>query len=582
MSSAPSMFFEFADDHGNIRPMLFQTPVNILEAHSVEEVKAVFDALEKATDEGYYVAGYVSYEAAPAFDFAYKVNEQRNVMPLVWFGVFEEPVRDEPSSSREQRFDVTDWHVEEPYNAYQINMKAIRDAIEKGDTYQINYTTRMRASFEGDPYTFYKQLSRNQTSSYCAYLDIGDYEILSASPELFFRKDKNLITTKPMKGTSPRGRWVEEDQRLAEDLHQSEKNRAENLMIVDLLRNDLGRMAEAGTIRVPRLFEIESYPTVHQMTSTIQGEVDLEKSIFDWFRALFPCGSITGAPKIKTMDYIAQLEKSPREVYCGAIGYITPEKDAVFNVPIRTVWVDHNTKQAEYGTGGGVTWDSTSQGEYEELKTKAKLLTESRPSFQLLETMKLEEGEIELVNRHLTRLKKSALYFGFEVDVESISQNLGELKKSYKDGMHKIRLLASSDGSFETEISEISRIDENMKAALASEPVNSADPFLYHKTTHREVYNKHKVSRLPEPTSVLLWNEREELTEFIIGNVVLEIGGELLTPPIQSGLLAGTFRGGLLDKGIIKERELFKQDLQHCSRMWMINGLRGWVEVTLI
>ncbi len=582
MSSSPSMFFEFADDQGNKQPMLFQKPVKILEAHTLKEVIGVFDELEKATDEGYYVAGYVSYEAAPAFDSAYKVNEQGNVMPLVWFGVFGEPIRDEPLSSREQRFDVTDWHVEEPYDAYQINMIAIRDAIEKGDTYQINYTTRMRASFEGDPYTFYKHLSRKQSSSYCAYLDIGGYEILSASPELFFRKDKTLITTKPMKGTSPRGRWVEEDQRLAEDLHQSEKNRAENLMIVDLLRNDLGRMAEAGTIRVPRLFEIESYPTVHQMTSTIQGEVDLEKSIFDWFRALFPCGSITGAPKIKTMDYIAQLEKSPREVYCGAIGYITPEKDAVFNVPIRTVWVNHNTKQAEYGTGGGITWDSTSQGEYEELKTKAKLLTESRPSFQLLETMKLEEGEIELVNRHLTRLKKSALYFGFEVDVESISQDLGKLKKSYKDGMHKIRLLASSDGSFETEISEISRIDGNMTAALASEPVNSADPFLYHKTTHREVYNKHKISRLTEPTSVLLWNEREELTEFIIGNVVLEIEGELLTPPIQSGLLAGTFREGLLDKGIIKERVLYKQDLQHCSRMWMINGLRGWVEVTLI
>ncbi|QHE52614.1 aminodeoxychorismate synthase component I [Pontibacillus sp. HMF3514] len=580
MSSSPNLYFEYADEQGNKNPLLFKEPLKVIQTFHLDELEDVFAELEKATQQGYYVAGYIAYEAAPAFDAAYRVSEQGNEMPLAWFGVFEEPTNREPGKI-EDTFNASEWRIETDYESYQSDMQRIRKGIEKGDTYQINYTTRMRAQLEGEPYAFYQHLSRNQNSSYCAFLDIGDYSILSASPELFFRKKGNVITTKPMKGTSKRGRWFEEDQTLAEDLYQSEKNRAENLMIVDLLRNDLGRMAKSGSVKVPRLFEIETYPTVHQMTSTIQGEIDEDKTIFDWFHALFPCGSITGAPKIRTMEYIAELETSPREVYCGAIGYITPEKDAVFNVPIRTVWVDNSSHQAEYGTGGGVTWDSTSKGEYEELQTKSKLLTEDRPSFQLLETMKLENQTYPLGSRHLNRLSQSAIYFGYELDKCSIEQELNHIAKDYPNGEYKVRLLVSDDGTFETQISEIQNKHEYMEAVLAKQSVDSSDPFLYHKTTHRAVYNNHKTLELSDPTSVLLWNEREEITEFIIGNVVLEINGKLLTPPVNSGLLAGTYRGNLLDRGVIEERVLYKNDIKICNKAWMINAVRGWVEVTL-
>ncbi|KGX85827.1 aminodeoxychorismate synthase component I [Pontibacillus marinus] len=580
MSSSPNLYFEYADEKGNKNPLLFEDPLKVIQTQQLDEIENVFIELEKAIKQGYYVAGYVAYEAAPAFDAAYQVSKQGNEMPLVWFGVFEEPAKREPEK-KEDMFNTSEWSIETDYESYQSDMQRIRQGIEKGDTYQINYTTRMRAQFEGEPFAFYKHLSRNQNSSYCAFLDIGEYSILSASPELFFRKKGNIITTKPMKGTSKRGRWFEEDEYLANDLYHSEKNRAENLMIVDLLRNDLGRMAQSGTVKVPRLFEIETYPTVHQMTSTIQADVDTEKSIYDWFQALFPCGSITGAPKIKTMEYIAELETSPREVYCGAIGYITPEKDAVFNVPIRTVWMNHNNHQAEYGTGGGVTWDSTSKGEYEELQTKAKLLTENRPSFQLLETMKLENQTYPLGSRHLNRLDQSAMYFGYKFGKDFIEQELNQIAEDYPHGEYKVRLLMSEDGTIETQVSEIKNNIEHMEAVLAKQAVDSSDPFLYHKTTHRAVYNNHKTSELSNPTSVLLWNEREEITEFIIGNVVLEMNGTMLTPPVNSGLLAGTFREKLLDRGIIQERVLYKHDLKNCNKVWMINAVRGWVEVTL-
>lgn len=582
MSDSPTLYFEFTDVHGKKQPMVFQEPLKIIQAHRAEEVEAAFSELEEATKQGLYVAGYVSYEAAPAFDEAYKVNTQGNVMPIVWFGVFDKPLQEMADHAGELQLNVSEWRIETDYGSYQRNMNQIREAIEKGDTYQINYTTRMRAQVEGEPYHLYEHLSRNQSSSYCAYLDIGQYSILSASPELFFRKKGNVMTTKPMKGTSKRGRWYEEDVGLAQSLFRSEKNRSENLMIVDLLRNDLGRIAKPGTVHVPKLFEIETYPTVHQMTSTIIGEIDQERSIFDWFRALFPCGSITGAPKVKTMEYISGLEQSPREVYCGAIGYVTPEKDAVFNVPIRTVWVDHHSKQAEYGTGGGVTWDSTSEGEYEELKTKAKLLTDHRPTFQLLETMKLEGGIFPLMERHMDRLTKTASYFGYKIDIGLIREGLYNLANENPSGQYRVRLLVNEDGSYETQISEISEKQENMEAVLAKELIDSANPFLYHKTTHRAVYKAHESSEVSQPTSVLLWNERQELTEFIIGNVVVELEGKLFTPPVKSGLLAGTFRAELLETGVIEERVLYKDDLSTVQNIWLINAVRGWIEVKLV
>ncbi|WP_181347579.1 aminodeoxychorismate synthase component I [Thalassobacillus sp. CUG 92003] len=576
MTAQPWMLFEF-NEVGETSPLLFENPIKTIIAQDLPEVAPAFNEAQRALNDGYYVAGYVSYEAAPAFDPAYRVHRQPN-LPLVWFGVFAGPVQE--SVRREGDYHLSKWLETSDYDTYQNGIDTIKQAIEEGETYQVNYTTRLTAKATGDPYSFYRQLTRNQQAPYSAFLDLGETQLLSASPELFFRKKGNKLTTKPMKGTSRRGRFTAEDDRAADALYYSEKDRAENVMIVDLLRNDVGRLAVPGSVRVPKLFDIEKYPTVHQMTSTVEGTLPEKTNIYDIFKALFPCGSITGAPKIRTMEYIAALEPEPRDVYCGAIGYMTPAQDATFNVAIRTVTMDQARKRAVYGTGGGVTWDSTSEGEFAEMKTKARLLTESRTDFQLLETMKLEEGTIFLLKRHVQRLLDSARYFGFALHIEVLKHRLQQVVLSHLNGVHKLRLLLSKDGSIEIETTRLNAGLSSVVCTLAAEPVNEQDPFLFHKTTHRDIYNQHAI-KAGDSYAVLLFNTKGELTEFTTGNVVVEEGGHYFTPPIESGLLAGTFRNELVERGKVREKVIYKHELASFERVWFVNGVREWVLVLM-
>ena len=327
-----------------------------------------------------------------------------------------------------------------------------------------------------------------------------------------------------MKGTTERGKSLEEDNANAQWLYHSEKNRAENVMIVDLLRNDLGTIAELGSVDVPILFEIEHYPTVHQMTSTITAQVSATTQLVDIFKALFPCGSITGAPKISTMDIIADLETTPREVYCGAIGYITPNKEAIFNVPIRTVVIEQQSGKAIYGVGGGITWDSTAEGEYQEIITKASVLEENRPEFQLLESLLLNEGEYFLMEEHLNRLENSAKYFGFPFDLEDVIKTLSMFASQNHLGVLKVRFLLEKNGEMTIEGQPIAQLKTPLKVKLADKPLERNNLFLYHKTTNREIYNRFQ-RKFPNVFDVLLWNEDGELTEFTNGNVVVEIDG---------------------------------------------------------
>ncbi|WP_082232482.1 aminodeoxychorismate synthase component I [Halobacillus massiliensis] len=572
----PKLQFDFENFKGDKERIEFAEPVCVIIARSINEVETSFKKAEKYLQEGYYVAGYVSYEAAPAFDEAYKVHESP-CWPLVWFGVFNKP-EEQGKTKTSAEYKVSDWTLEDNFESYQEGIQQIKAAIEAGDTYQVNYTTRLSADFSGDAFSFYRQLAANQKSGYGAYLDLGDgRKILSASPELFFRRSGNTLKTKPMKGTAKRGRTLEEDEKLKSFLRQSEKEQAENLMIVDLLRNDLGRVAVPGSVHVSRLFKVETYPTVHQMTSTVEAKVEKDLTLWEIFSALFPCGSITGAPKIRTMEYIAGLEQSPREVYCGAIGYITPEKEAVFNVPIRTVMLDGS--KAVFGTGGGITWDSTPYGEYEELQMKARLLSERRPDFQLLESMRLENGAISLLPYHIKRLKETAQYFNYTLDERELRKTIDQLSQDYKNGAYKVRLLVSENGRIATEAAEITEDLTEAEAFLADSPVDPSNPFLYHKTTYRDVYNTRKKGR---NGLVLLWNEDEELTEFTIGNLVVKANERFLTPPVKSGLLRGTCRESLLNQGIIEEQIIFKKDLCSLDEIWMVNGVRGWVRIHLV
>lgn len=574
---APYLQFDFAKDDGTPETVAFSEPHAVLEANSLEEVAAVFEQVDRYTSQGYYAAGYVSYEASPAFHPEMAVHKGAE-MPLVWFGIYSETQA--PKAASDADYEVSAWTLEGSVAEYKDGIQKIRQAIEEGDTYQVNYTERLIAGFKGDARAFYQQLARNQQADYSAYLDTGRHQILSASPELFFRIDGSRIRTKPMKGTAPRGRTNWEDEAILDVLLESEKERAENLMIVDLLRNDMSRLAKRGTVQVPKLFEAEKYPTVHQLTSTVEAELPEGLSVFDWFQALFPCGSITGAPKVSTMRYIAALEQTPREVYCGAIGYITPEKNAVFNVPIRTVVVDKDKSTARYGVGGGITWDSTSEGEYEELLTKARVLTDQRPEFALLESLKLEDGEYPLVARHLERLKKSAAYFRYALDEEAVMGQLESLAAEHPEGLFKARLTLGRSGQIELAAQPAAPIEQPIRCALAKAPVDSNNTFLFHKTTNRRVYEQHQ-EQAPDAFSVLLWNEREELTEFTIGNLVAEKDGRFYTPPVSSGLLAGIYREQLIEEGRVETKVLKKDELHIFDAIWFVNSVRGWMEVEL-
>ncbi|HSP21213.1 MAG TPA: aminodeoxychorismate synthase component I [Planococcus sp. (in: firmicutes)] len=574
----PYLVYEFRNSAGDIEPIVFTDPVRVLETRNLQDIPGILKEIESALAQGFYAAGYVSYEAAPAFQPEMQVRPGAE-MPLVWFGIFQQPKAQEPEPKAEP-YAVSSWQLASSEEQYKKGIADIKNAIEEGHTYQVNYTERLHASFSGSDRSFYRQLARNQQAGYGAYLNLGRYRILSASPELFFRVQDGRLTTKPMKGTAARGRNSAEDNAKAQQLLASEKERAENLMIVDLLRNDMSRLAEKGTVQASKLFEVEAYPTVLQLTSTIEADLATELTVFDWFQALFPCGSITGAPKISTMQFIAALEQSPREVYCGAIGFITPEKNAVFSVPIRTVVIDTEKGNAQYGVGGGITWDSTSEGEFEELYAKAKVLTAQRPEFSLLESLKLEDGIYPLLPYHLNRLAASARYFDFLIDSGTVERRLAACAEAHPNGLYKVRLLVDKAGVTVAEAQPVQLIVGRMKAVLAKEPVDSSDPFLFHKTTHRKVYDGAQQDAGTAFTA-LLWNENSELTEFTIGNLVVEKDGRLFTPPVESGLLAGTFRQKLLNNGDIEERIIRKDSLMEWDAVWFINGVRGWVEIDI-
>ena len=572
------LVFDFADRRGRPRRLCFTRPDRVVAARSLAEVRPALREVEAAAASGLYAAGYVGYEAAPAFDPALAVREG-SPLPLLWFGLFREPAP-QPTSARGD-YQLTGWSASDDRPAYERNFAAAREAIARGDTYQFNYSFRLRARFEGDALAFYEQLASNQRAAYCAYLDTGAHRILSASPELFFRWDGRTIVTRPMKGTARRGLWPEEDEALGAWLAASEKNRAENVMIVDLMRSDLGRVARVGSVRVRDLCRVERYPTVFQMTSTVEARTRPRVSLEEVFAAAFPSGSVTGAPKVSTMRLIAALEDSPRGVYCGGVGLLTPRGEAVFNVAIRTVVIDSATGAAEYGVGGGLTWDSVGGDEYEEALAKATVLAARREPFRLLETMRLERGRYALLNRHLARLRASAGYFDIPVSVRAVRRALAEHARAFPAGERRARLLVSESGEARVESVPLEELPAGPRpVALAARPVSRTDRFLYHKTTRREVYDSRRRPH-PEAFDVLLSNEEGELTEFTTGNLVVELEGRRWTPPRECGLLAGTMRAELLERGEIAEQTLTLSQLGEARSLWLINSVRGWVPVTL-
>jgi para-aminobenzoate synthetase/4-amino-4-deoxychorismate lyase len=594
--------------------LAFGTPERWLVAHHLQDVPAVLDEAHRLSRQGSWVVGLVRFEAAAAFDPAAAVRPADG--PPACFAVFAPDSRlplqvARPSSEAGWRF--TPWADPLDADAFARGMACIHELIRDGEVYQVNYTSLLSSCFEGDALAAFAALRRAQPDGYAAYLELpaakgGPGEtVLSVSPELFFDWREGRLRCQPMKGTAPRSADAQADRAAAQRLQASEKERAENLMIVDLLRNDLARIARLGSVRVPALFELQALPTVWQMTSTIEALARDGLTLSAVFGALFPCGSVTGAPKLRALHHIRQLEPAARGVYCGAVGLLAPGGAATFNVAIRTVVLQPpgadaaaggpqlaHQRPARCGIGSGITLDATTEGEAAEWRHKQRFLQRAAQPFALLESLLLQEGRWWLLDEHLARLQHSAATLGHACPLPAVRQALDAVAAAHPRGRHKVRLLLAADGRATAQAQPLAPAAaplQPLRVALAAQPIGAAlgagSDFVRHKTTRREAY-----AAFAPPAGcfdTLLWNTRGELTEFTLGNVALMLNGRWLTPPLQAGLLPGIYRRRLLrpagqaDGPVegLAEALLTVADLHRAQSAAFFNSVRGWLPVDL-
>jgi len=587
-------------DASNRYSYLFLHPAKTIAASTLDEIPALFQQIEQAIANGHYVAGYMSYECGYHFERFNAVNLSPQPLPLAWFGIYNQPfiydhadarfTGEEPPTPtnnilpKENPTRFTDNATLTISEAeYCKRIEKIKEYIQAGDTYQVNFTDSVSMQTTASPASAFAMLTESQPVSYSAFINIAGHHILSLSPELFFRIESGRITTRPMKGTMPRGLDLAEDAQQAIKLQNDPKNRSEHVMIVDLLRNDLGRICTMGSVHADDLFSVERYETLLQMTSTISGTLQPNLRYYDIFKAIFPSGSITGAPKIHTMQLIRELERAPRGIYTGAIGFISPNNSAVFNVAIRTLVLKDGI--AQMGVGGGIVADSTPAEEYRECLLKAVFLTRSRHPFQLIETMLCRHTQLRFLDMHLDRLESSATYFDIPFDRTSIkSQVTATTNQLQPEESHRIRLLLDSSGNMTLTAEKLSPQSEASKISVRLSPThtNSTDIFLRHKTTNREQYNTdYAQARADGYEEVIYINERNEVTEGAISNIFIQQDNKLLTPPLTSGVLPGIYRRHLLETNpTAEERILTIHDLETAEAIFLCNSVRGMRRVT--
>ncbi len=600
LPGAPTARVDFPPEAPGLarRQLTLHQPLRWLVAHDPSQVSGLLDAAHELARSGHWLVGWVAYEAAPGLDACLPVKALPPGQPYAVWAVFApdqvEAVQAgaaHPAASAPWSANAWACDLAEPQATDRIEL--IRELIRSGEVYQVNLTSRLLSPFEGGPAAiepFFDALRRSQPEGYGLMLDARAASrspgvLLSVSPELFFDWDGEVITTRPMKGTAARGSDPMADQAAADHLRMSPKERAENLMIVDLLRNDLSRIAEVGSVKVPSLFDLEALPTVWQMTSTITARSRPGLKLSEAFSALFPCGSVTGAPKRQAMHHIARLETGPRGVYCGAVGLMTPGGRVTFNVPIRTVVLHTPPPPAPWtahcGIGSGITLDASPNGEWREWQAKRGFLDRASQPFELLESMRLEDGQVQRLDGHLARLCAAAEHFGHRLNEALVHQALASHTAAHPQGVFKLRLLVAADGSVHAEAAPLPAPPASPhRVALASEPMPPADDFIRHKTTRRQAY----ASFAPHDGcfDTLLWNAAGELTEFTIGNLALKLDGRWWTPPASCGLLPGVMRAELLSQGELAERVLTRQDLARAEGIELINSVRGRLPVTLV
>ncbi|MFG6429693.1 chorismate-binding protein [Roseateles sp. LYH14W] len=569
------------EDGERLRGCWNAPPVRWLRATRLDEVRAVIAEAEAVARAGAWVLGGLRYEAAAAFDKVLATHA--SAAPLAEFAVFDTAPEPWPESGATHT-GFLGWRDDEPDATAAI--ERIRDYIRAGDCYQVNLTTRLRtAAGKLDPEQLFLALHGSQPGGFNLFL--REAGAASVSPELFFdwrpvpgAKASWLLAAQPMKGTAPRGRDRVDDEAAQAHLRTSEKERAENLMIVDLLRNDLSRVAQLGTVRVPRLFELHALPTVWQMTSTVTAVSRAGLTLADAFAALFPCGSVTGAPKVRAMQVIRELEPSARGWYCGALGLIQPGGIATFNVPIRTA--EFGGDKLTCGIGSAITLDSEPAAEIAEWRAKSRFLARAEAPVEALETLRLEAGVAVRADAHLARMQRTARHFGLRFSLTEARAHLKAVAAAHPQGCWRLRLTCDGEGRLAHTLSAFTPTTEPVKLALADGPVTTLGPraeFLAHKTTRRELY---AFAKPAEAFDVILWNEAGELTECSFGNLALHIDGQWLTPPLAAGLLPGVLRAELLAQGRIKEARLTRDDLARAHGLAFFNSLRGWLDAGLL
>ena len=558
------------------RRLIFSQPIKELKTREVTEVREILQEVEDWQKKGFYAVGDVSYEAAPAFEEKLQVHKAPLLSEyLIYFTIHDRADEALFPLAYDEVEMPAQWQSLTTEQEYEKAIRTIHHHIRQGDTYQVNYTVQLGAQLNPqDSWAIYNRLVVEQNAAYNAYIEHDNQAVLSISPELFFEEHRGELTTRPMKGTTNRGLTVAADLEQADWLRQDPKNRAENMMIVDLLRNDMNRISEIGSERVEQLCQVEQYSTVWQMTSTIKSQLRPEIGLGEIFDSLFPCGSITGAPKSSTMAIIKATEKAARGVYCGTVGICLPDQRRIFNVAIRTIQLQAG--KAIYGVGGGITWDSTWESEYIETQQKSAVLYRKNPQFDLVTTGKIEKGRLTFQDQHLKRLREAARYFAYPFDEEKLkvelNQTLAELDPSTD---YRLRISIAKSGKMTCKLEKLQALSEVFcKAIIVPQNANLQQPFTYFKTSYRPHLNLGQQEQI-------YYNAQGQLLESSIGNLVLQLDGHLYTPPVELGLLNGIYRQHLLETGQATEKILSLDDLKSAERIYACNALRGLYELEI-
>ncbi len=584
LDSPNAAFFYTPPIYGKSDSYLFLKPKEIITIKSLKSLNEKFNRIDELVAKGFYGYSLLNYEAGYLFENTLHKFLPKNENLIQFFFYDKKNVQRIKSSeidfNESEKYKIKNFKLNTSKNEFTKSISKIKSYIKEGDTYQVNYTVKGKFNFEGSYSGLFSNLVFNQSAKYIAVINNSNKIIISLSPELFFEIKGRKIISKPMKGTARRGIEPSNDSMIRFELERSEKNRAENVMIVDLIRNDLGKISEYGSVIVKNLFEVEKYESVYQMVSTIESKLNKKIKLSDVLKNIFPSGSITGAPKIRTMEIINELEKEKRGIYTGGIGLIR-EKSIIFNVPIRTLTIDKKSNEGEIGLGSGIVWDSAADEEYEETKLKGKFLTEPANVFQIIETMLVKGGKIFLQNEHLDRMQQTADYFTFNFDRKKVLSQLKKYINQTNSKDYRLRISLDKSGRINHKISPIIKKNDSINVIISPNRIDPQNKFQYFKTTNRKLYNNEYLKYANKGFfDVIYFNCNGELAEGSISNILIYKNDLTSTPPLNAGILPGVYRKYILrNNSMIRERKLNIEDLIGADKIVLINSVQGEVVV---